>query len=190
MEWLINQAFIYTGDWGLAILIFSVLIRTILVPLNLKQMVTMYKQQELNPRIEKLKEKYKNNQDKMNEKIMTLYKEEGVSFGGCFLSLLQIPIFFVVFRTINALTINSGSIIIPWAISLGSADPLHILPIMYGIIQLGSSLIRSSGNNLMQTLPFILLVFFLWNSPVSLWIYWIVNGMFSAGEGLYFKYAK
>lgn len=190
MEWLINQVYAFTGDWGLAILIVSTLIRTAFIPINLKQMTSMYKQQKLSPKIEKIKEKYNNNKDKMNKKIMELYKKEGVSFGGCLLGFIQFPVFFVIFKTLNSLTINGGTIVIPWAISLSNADPLHILPILYAIIQFTGILLKSSGKNLLQTLPFLLVIFFLWNSPVSLWIYWIVNGLFSVGEGLYFKYAR
>ena len=190
MKFLINQAYSFTGDWGLAILIISMLIRTLFIPINLKQMAAMYKQQKLNPKIEKIKKKYKDNKEKMNKKVMELYKKEGVSLSGCFLPLLQLPVFFMIFRTINSLTINGGSIIIPWAISLGNADPLHILPILYAIIQFSSTILKNSGQNILQTLPFLLIILFLWNSPVSLWIYWIVNGLFSLGEGIYFKYAS
>ncbi|MFW6029567.1 MAG: YidC/Oxa1 family membrane protein insertase [Halanaerobiales bacterium] len=187
MQWLINQAYYFTGDWGIAILIISTIIRGIFIPINIKQMASTYKQQELKPKVDKIKEKYKNNKSKMNEKVMELYQEEGNPFTSCLLSLLQIPVFITIFRAINSLTINSGTILIPWVISLGNPDPLFILPIFYGIIQLLSSILRSNGNNLIQSLPLLLIVFFLWSSPVSLWIYWIVNGLFSVGEGLYFK---
>ena len=190
MDYLIKQAYSLTGDWGLAILMISMLIRTLFIPINLKQMATIYKQQKLNPQLEKIKKKYEDNKEKMNKKIMELYEKEGVSFGGCFFSILQLPVFLMIYRSISSLTINGGSILIPWAISLGSADPLHILPILYAVVQLVSTLLKNSGNNIMQTLPFLLIILFLWNSPVSLWIYWMVNGVFSLGEGLYFKYAN
>lgn len=187
MQWLINQAYNFTGDWGIAILMVSLFIRGVFVPLNLKQLASTYKHQELKPKIDKIRQKYKDNTEQMNKRMIELYQEEGNPLHGCFLSLLQLPVFLMIFRAINSLTISSGSILVPWVISLGNPDPLIILPIFYGIIQLAASILRSNGNNLMQSLPLLLIVLFLWSSPVSLWIYWIVNGLFSVGEGLYFK---
>lgn len=190
MTWLLNVAFQVTKDWGLAILTVSLLVRLSMFPLNIKQQRAMQKMQKLQPKMDELKQKYKNNQQELNRKLLELQMKEGVTGAGCFLSLLQFPVFIFLYRAINSLTISSGSILIPWVVSLGSADPFHLIPILYGVIQIIGVIFKGNQQNLMQLVPYLLLIGFLWNASASMGIYWIVNGVFGIIEGFYMKKAQ
>lgn len=91
-----------TGNPGWAIILLTVLLRIVLLPLNLKQMKSMQKMQELTPKRQALEKKYKGDPQKLNQAVMELYKEEGVNpFAGCLPLLVQLPILWAVFRTLS-----------------------------------------------------------------------------------------
>lgn len=189
MTMLLNFAFELTKDWGLAILGVSFLVRLVLFPLNLQQNKTLQKSQKLKEKIDVLKKKYKNNTEELNKKIFELQQKEGLFGLGCLLPFLQFPVFIFLYRAINSLTITSGSILIPWVMTLSSADPLHLIPILYAVMQVIGLMFRGNLQNFMQILPYILIIGFLWNSSVSMGIYWIVNGIFAVIEGYFAKAA-
>lgn len=95
----------FTHNWGVAIILFTLLIRVLLHPLNKKQMDSMKSMQALQPEIENLKKKYKNDQQTLNVKTMELYKEKGVNpAAGCLPLLIQMPILIALFNSIRGLT--------------------------------------------------------------------------------------
>ncbi|OQB13255.1 MAG: Membrane protein insertase YidC [Firmicutes bacterium ADurb.Bin193] len=95
--WLNNLV----GNYGLALIIFTVLVRIILLPLTVKQQKSMQEMQKINPELAKIKEKYKNDKDKLNEEMMKLYKEHNVNpAGGCLPVLIQFPIIIGLYQVI------------------------------------------------------------------------------------------
>lgn len=89
-------------DYGFAIILLTVAIRVLLLPLTVKQTKSMYELQRIQPKIKELQEKYKNNQEKLQEETLKFYQENKVNpFGGCLPMLLQMPIFFALFRMLG-----------------------------------------------------------------------------------------
>lgn len=121
-------------NWGLTIIVLSVLIYFILYPLSLKQMRSMKEMQILQPKIEELKITYKDNPQKLNKAIMDLYKEHKVNpFGGCLPLLLQIPIFFALYQVlIRSVALKGASFL--WIKDLSEPDRLFILPFQLPIL--------------------------------------------------------
>lgn len=117
-----------TKNWGLAIVFLSIAIYFILYPLTLKQLNSMKKMQELQPRVEQLRQAYKNNPQKLNKEILELYRQEKINpFGGCLPLLLQIPIFFALYQALMRSLYLKGARFL-WIKDLSGPDKLFVLP--------------------------------------------------------------
>ena len=101
MGWILRSLYDATLNYGLAIILFTVFIKLLLIPLSLKQQRTMKKTQEIQPVLLKLQEKYKDNQQKLAEEMQKIYQDKKVNpFSGCLLLLVQIPIIYAMFFAI------------------------------------------------------------------------------------------
>lgn len=177
----------YTGNYGLAIIILTVLIKILFHPLTHKGFKAMKEMQVLQPKITALREKYKNNPQKMNQEIMELYKRHGVNpFGGCLPLVLQIPIFIALYNALsNAVELWRAPLIF-WIQDLSAKDPYYVLPILMGISMLVQQWITPSTGDprqaqLMYLMPFIFTFMFL-NFPSGLVLYWLVNNLIGIGQ--------
>src|SRR5665213_3116506 len=127
-----------TGNWGVAIILLTILVRAALFYPSMKSMVNMRhmqaKQAVLKPRLETLKKTYKDNPKKLNEETMKLYKEYGVNpLGGCLPMLIQIPVFFSLYDTLAAAyELRGAGFFWKWT-DLTAADPTYLFPIAMGI---------------------------------------------------------
>lgn len=101
MGWILRSLYDATFNYGLAIILFTVFIKLLLIPLSLKQQRTMKKTQEIQPILLKMQEKYKDNQQKLAEEMQKLYQSKQVNpFSGCLLLLIQLPIIYAMFYAI------------------------------------------------------------------------------------------
>src|SRR5690554_462000 len=99
---LLYSVYLVVQNYGLAIIVFTIIIKVVLLPLTLKQTNSMKKMNELQPKLKELQEKYKNNKEKLNEKMMQLYKDNNYNpAGGCLPLLLQFPILIGLFRVLQ-----------------------------------------------------------------------------------------
>ncbi len=102
LGWIIEMIYSLVANYGLAIIIFTVLVKLILLPLNIKSQKAMRKQQKIQPILQELQKKYANDQDKLNREMMKLYKENNVSMtGGCLPLLIQMPILIGLYQVIQ-----------------------------------------------------------------------------------------
>lgn len=102
LGWIIEMIYSLVANYGLAIIIFTVLVKLILLPLNIKSQKAMRKQQKIQPILQELQKKYANDQDKLNREMMKLYKENNVSMtGGCLPMLIQMPILIGLYQVIQ-----------------------------------------------------------------------------------------
>lgn len=100
--WVLQQLYGVLGDYGLAIIGLTILIRVALLPLTIKQTKSMYELQRIQPKIQELQNKYKNDKEKLQEETLKFYTENKVNpFGGCLPLILQMPIFFALFRMLG-----------------------------------------------------------------------------------------
>lgn len=98
LRWLVNMV----GDYGYAIIVFTVITKLLLLPLNVKQTNTTKRMNEIQPKMKAIQDKYKNDKDKLNEKLMELYKEEKYNpASGCLPSLIQLPIIIALFNVLR-----------------------------------------------------------------------------------------
>jgi len=176
----------HVGNWGWAIILFTLLAKLILFPLSYKGMMSMQKLKDLAPKMKEMKEKYKGDSAKMNVKMMEMYKKEGANpMGGCLPMLLQIPIFFALYRVLlNADELQGAHWIHGWIDNLAVMDPYYILPVlMGGSMWLQQHITPSSISDPMQEkimkwLPVIMTAFFV-SFPAGLVLYWVVNSLFT-----------
>lgn len=181
----------YVGNWGWSIVLITVLIKLVLFPLSHKGMVSMNRLKELSPKVKALQEKYKGDKQKASMHMMELYKKEGANpMGGCLPVILQIPVFFAIYRVLlNAIELKGAPWIL-WIDDLGVMDPYFILPILMGITMFLQQKITPNTmadpmqQKLFQLLPVVFTFFFLW-FPAGLTLYWFINNLFTIGQQYY-----
>lgn len=186
--------------YGLAIILFTAIIRVILLPINFKQIKSTVKMNEIQPEMKKLQEKYKNNPQKMQEEVMKLYKENGVSpLSGCLPLIIQMPILFALYYVfLNLPNIDGVSFL--WIKSLGAVasfkDPLSlVLPVISGVTTYVSSAMMAIKGDEMQAkqtsiMNIFMSVFITYMSlrfKGALVLYWVTNNLFQIGQTLIMK---
>ena len=101
--YILNFLYEFVGNYGVAIILFSILVKLLMVPISIKQQRTMKKSQKLNEEMKNIQFKYKNDPEKMNQEVMALYKREKMSpFSGCLSAILQIFIILSVFWLVSS----------------------------------------------------------------------------------------
>ncbi len=179
------------GNWGWSIVLITLIIRLILYPLTYKGMVSMNKLKELSPKIKQIQADNKGNPQKTNAKMMELYKKEGANpMGGCLPMLMQIPVFFAIYRVLLNTIELKHSPWIGWIHDLSVMDPYYVLPILMGASMFWQQRITPTNftdpmqEKIMKFLPLIFTFFFV-TFPAGLTLYWFVNNMFSVGQQYY-----
>ena len=182
------------GNWGWAIVVITILIRLVLFPLTLKGMVSMSKMKELAPKMKELQKKYKDDKQKLNAHMMELYKKHGANpMGGCLPMLLQIPVFFAIYRVLlNAIELKAAPWML-WITDLSLKDPYFILPILMGATMFWNQRITPTTitdpmqEKIMKWLPLIFTFFFV-TFPAGLTLYWFINNLLSVAQQYYVNY--
>jgi len=180
-------------NWGIAIIIMTFIIKIIFFPLTYSSMKSMAKMQELQPKIKALRAKYKKaKQDieqrrQMNEEMMRLYKEHGVNpAGGCLPLIIQLPVFWGVFRMLVVAVEFRQSPFAFWIKDLSVKDPYYITPILMGVTQfIQQKMTPTSADpaqaKMMMIMPVIMTVFFL-NFQSGLILYWLTQNALQIGQ--------
>ena len=176
------------GNWGWAIIALTLLIRMVLFPLTYKGMLSMQKMKEVAPKIKEIQAKYKGDPQRMNAAVMETYKKHGANpLGGCLPLLLQIPVFFAIYRVLlNAVELQ-GAPWIMWVNDLSRMDPYFILPILMGATMFYQQHITPNNftdpmqEKIFKYLPVIFTFFFI-TFPSGLVLYWFVNNIFSIAQ--------
>jgi len=180
-----------TGNWGWSIVMMTMLIRLVLFPLTYKGMVSMNKLKALSPKIKELQAKYKGDKQKLNTHMMELYKKHGANpMGGCLPMILQIPVFFAIYRVLQNAIELKGAPWILWVHDLAVMDPYYILPVAMGITMFLHQRITPTNftdpmqEKIMKFLPLIFTFFFV-TFPAGLTLYWFTNNLFSIAQQYY-----
>ena len=181
----------YVGNWGWTIVILTILIKLVLYPLSFKGMVSMQKLKDLAPKMKEIQVKYKDDKQKQSMHMMELYKKHGANpMGGCLPLILQIPVFFAIYRVLlNAIELK-GAPWMFWVHDLAEMDPYFVLPILMGATMFLQQKITPNTmqdemqKKIFQFLPIIFTFFFLW-FPAGLTLYWFINNLFTIGQQYY-----
>ena len=194
------------GSYGWAIIIFTVIIRVILLPLNAVQINSTRKMQEIQPELKALQEKYSSKdletRNKLNEETQKLYKEAGVNpYAGCLPMVIQLPVMWALYQAIwRTSELQNGKFL--W-MDLGKPDPYYILPILSAVFTFLSSYIatlsvpKSSQTTMTKMMSYVMAIMvgiwaIIFQSAISL--YWVISNLFQVGQTLVlqnpFKYRK
>ncbi len=183
--------FIYglVGNYGVAIIILTIIVRLVLFPLTYKGMKSMKRMQQLTPRMKKLQEKYKKNKEKLNKEMMDLYRKNKVNpLGGCLPLLLQIPVFFALYSSLSSAVELRHAPFIFWISDLSQPDGLGITPLLMGVSMFiqqkmtpQTAMMDSTQVKIMQMLPFIFTVFS-FTFPSGLTLYWVTSNILSIAQ--------
>ncbi len=182
---LLDFLYKYIGNWGIAIVLLTIIIRIILFPLSFKGMVGMQKLKDLAPKMKELQAKHKGDPQKLQAAMMELYKKHGANpLGGCLPLILQIPVFFAIYRVLyNAVELKNEPLMF-WVHDLSVMDPYFVLPILMGLsMYLQQSLTPTNFTDPMQEKVFkwlpVIFTLFLITFPAGLILYWTVNNIIS-----------
>ncbi|BCP97355.1 membrane protein insertase YidC [Thermus thermophilus] len=174
--WIMEAAYRFTGNWGLAILFLTLVVRLLLWPLMHQQFKSMAEIQRLQPLIQKINEKYKDDPNKRAEATMKLYQEHRVNpAAGCLPLLIQMPILFILWKVIANYEFGQGFLWIP---DLALPDPYYILPVLYVASTFLSTWLSAHGNrdlirqSLFMNLIFVFLVL---QFPSGVTLYWVLS---------------
>jgi len=172
----------YEGNYGVAIILLTIILKLIFWPLTQKSYVSMRAMQTLQPEMKRLREKYSGDKESLNKKMMELYKEHRVNpMGGCLPMLVQIPVFFALYKVLLGTIELRHSPFIFWITDLSIKDPYYITPIVMGITmfiqqKLTPSTMDPMQAKMMMAMPVVFTFMFL-NFPAGLVIYWLVNNL-------------
>ena len=180
------------APWWLSIAILTVIVRSILFPLTVRQVKSMRAMQDLKPDMDRLRAKYKDNKQKQQEELMKLYQERKVNpFGSCLPLLIQMPIFIAMYVVVNSFgetheSFSSGGML--WFQNLSVQDPFYILPVVSAVTMLAASEITSKNLDpqqrwMMRLLPVVFTVFLI-TFPAGLFMYWITSNLVTLVQNL------
>jgi YidC/Oxa1 family membrane protein insertase len=185
----------HTGNYGVAILLLTLIIKIIFWPLAQKSYKSMNQLKKLQPMMAKIREKYKDDRQKMNEEMMRLYKTYKVNpAGGCLPILVQIPVFIALYQGLmGAVELRHAAFIynvpftdIIWLADLSAKDPFYITPVIMGATMfLQQKMAPPPGDPLqakiMLFLPLVFIFIFI-SFPAGLVLYWLTNNVLSIGQ--------
>ena len=185
--WLLEKFHALSGNWGVAIILLTVLIKIVFFPLSAASYKSMAKMKLITPRLTKLREMYGHDRNKMNQAMMELYKTEKINpLGGCFPILVQIPVFIALYWVLLAAIELRHAPFMLWIQDLSALDPYYVLPIlMTGTMVLQTRLNPTPPDpvqaKVMQIMPFVFSIFFFF-FPAGLVLYWLVNNILSIAQ--------
>ncbi len=188
--YILNFLYGFVLNYGIAIIILTTIIKIIFWPLGNLSYKSMNEMKKLQPKIDALKEKYKNDQSKIGQETMALYREHKVNpFSGCLPMLIQIPVFFGLYKALMYSIELRQSPFFFWIQDLSAKDPYYITPIIMGATQFISQKMTPAMGDPMQQkimlfMPIIFTFFFL-NFPAGLVIYWLFNNILQIGQQYY-----
>ena len=177
----------WVGNWGIAIIVLTILIKLLFFPLSAASYKSMAKMKVLGPKLQKLKEQYGDDKQKMNQAMMELYKTEKVNpLGGCLPIVIQIPVFIALYWVLLAAVELRHAPFFGWIKDLSAADPYYILPILMGATMILQTKLNPTPPDPIQAkimlyMPIVFSFMFLW-FPAGLVLYWTVNNLLSIAQ--------
>ncbi|PLX92808.1 MAG: protein translocase component YidC [Desulfuromonas sp.] len=178
----LNFFYGFIGNYGFSIIILTVILKLMFWPLTQKSYVSMKAMQKLQPEMKKLREKYSSDKETLNRKMMELYKEHRVNpLGGCLPMLVQIPVFFALYKVLlDTIELRHAPFAL-WITDLSVKDPYYVTPLIMGLTmfiqqKLTPNTMDPMQAKMMLAMPVVFTFLFL-NFPSGLVIYWLVNNL-------------
>ncbi len=181
LEWLLNSIFQFTKSYGVSIMATTVVVRLLLYPLTLKQTKNTIAMKKLQPEMDAIQKKYKNNKEELNKRAMELYKKHNINpLSGCLPLLIQLPILWAFFRVLRELPFGEGDVFLGYLV-LSEADPYFVLPILAALttyLQSKMTITDASQKTMLFMMP-VMIGFLSWKLPSGLVLYWVTSNLFS-----------
>jgi YidC/Oxa1 family membrane protein insertase len=183
----------FTGNYGWAIIVLTILINGAIAPLRHRSVVSMRKMQEIQPEVKAIQERYAHlkatdpAKQKMNAEVMNLYREKGVNpASGCLPMLLTMPVLFAFYAMLSQAIEVRGAPFVGWIRDLSTHDPLYVTPLLMGAsMVLQQKMTPSTADpvqqRVMMFMPVLFTFMFLW-APSGLVIYWFVSNLWAIGQ--------
>ena len=214
LKWGLNLFYMLIPNYGVAIILLTLLVRAVLFPLTFKGSKATAKMQEMQPLMNELREKYKNNPQRLNKEMAEFYQKNGNPLAGCLPTLLQLPIFIAMYSLFNNHFDLRGADFVGWINDLSLADAIYTfqqpinlviwklaairgLPIiylgsqlLYGVFMQQPAAAPGQSQGQMKFMLFgmpIMLFFMMYNVPSGLLVYWIASNIMAIAQQLVIK---
>jgi YidC/Oxa1 family membrane protein insertase len=185
--WLLSWFYQWVGNWGIAIIILTVIIKLLFYPLSEASYRSMAKMRVLAPKLQRLKEQYGDDRQRMQQAMMEMYKTEKINpLGGCLPIVVQIPVFIALYWVLLASVELRHAPFMLWINDLSRPDPWFILPILMGATMIIQTRLNPEPPDpiqakVMKIMPVAFSVFFFF-FPAGLVLYWLVNNVLSIAQ--------
>lgn len=188
----LNFFYGFIGNYGLAIILLTIIVKLLLFPLSNASYKSMNKMRKLQPKVKELQEKYKKDKETMNKEMMLLYQKEGVNpLGGCLPMFIQMPVYIALYYMIqNAVELYNAPFLPFWLTDLSEKDPFFIIPVSLGILMFFQTKMtpQTADNMQMKVMMYTMPVVFTWISlllPSGMTLYWFVNTLLGIAQQMY-----
>jgi YidC/Oxa1 family membrane protein insertase len=188
--WFIRLTHKVTGNYGIDIIIISILIKIIFLPLTQISFKSMKEMQKVGPEMNRLKEQYKNDKARLQQEIMLLYKRRKINpMSGCLPMLIQIPVFIALYNALqNGIEMRHAPFFL-WITDLAAKDPIYVTPIIMGATMFIQQKMTPTAGDPAQAKMFLLMpvmfTFLFLSFPSGLVLYWLINNVLSIAHQYY-----
>ena len=185
--WVLQWVHGWTGNWGVAIIILTVLIKLLFYPLSEASYRSMAKMRVVAPKMQSLKDRYGDDRQRLQQAMMELYKTEKINpLGGCLPILVQIPVFIALYWVLLASVEMRQAPFALWITDLSTPDPWYILPVLMGATMIIQTRLNPEPPDpvqakVMKIMPVAFSIFFFF-FPAGLVLYWLVNNILSIAQ--------
>jgi YidC/Oxa1 family membrane protein insertase len=185
--WVLDMFHKLVGNWGVAIILLTVLIKLLFYPLSAASYKSMAKMKAVAPKLQRIKELYGDDRQRLHQAMMDLYKTEKINpMGGCLPIVVQIPVFIALYWVLlQSVELRQAPFML-WITDLSAADPYYILPIVMGATMILQTRLNPTPPDpiqarMMQIMPIAFSIFFFF-FPAGLVLYWLVNNVLSIAQ--------
>jgi len=185
--WLLSLFHSWVGNWGVAIILLTVVIKLAFFPLSAASYRSMAKMRVITPKLQRLREQHGDDRQRMHQAMMEMYKTEKINpMGGCLPILIQIPVFIALYWVLLASVELRYAPFVLWIHDLSAPDPYYVLPIIMGITMIIQTKLNPVPPDpiqarVMQIMPIAFSIFFFF-FPAGLVLYWLVNNTLSIAQ--------
>jgi YidC/Oxa1 family membrane protein insertase len=185
--WVLSEIHKWSSNWGVSIILLTVLIKLLFFPLSAASYKSMARMRVMAPKMQKLKEQYGDDRQRLNQAMIEMYKTEKINpLGGCLPIVVQIPVFIALYWVLLASVELRNAPFIWWIKDLSAQDPYYILPVLMGATMIIQTYLNPTPPDpvqakVMKIMPVAFSVFFFF-FPAGLVLYWLVNNILSIAQ--------
>lgn len=188
--WLLSKIYHFIGNWGVAIIILTILLKAAFFKLSAASYRSMAHMREMAPRMQSLKEKFGDDKQKLQQAMMEMYRKEKINpLSGCLPILVQIPVFIALYWVLLGSVELRHAPFFGWITDLSAKDPYYILPVLMGATMIFQTYLNPAPTDpiqakVMKIMPIVFSIFFFF-FPAGLVLYWLVNNILSIAQQWY-----